>query len=115
MTKPADMTTYRRADGEPIGGDYKFVTEMEWLDDEVEYDPLLVVEERWERMSTRTLMVCPPGMLCSACEGEGEVCPPDEPQNPQDCPRCKGTGQDPNAGQTVEYGGGGCLRLNEGE
>lgn len=101
-TKTADMTTYRRADGEPIGGDYKFVTETEWLDDEVGFgnEPLLVVEERWERVSSRTLMLCPPHMLCSACEGEGEVV--DDLPEPQDCPRCNGTGEDPNAGQTIE-------------
>ena len=105
--KSADMTTYRRADGELIGGEFKFVTEMEWVDDEVGYgyEPLDVVEERWELVSTRTLRLHPAHMLCLLCEGEGEREVPSTPPRYQDCPRCKGTGEDPNAGQTIEIVG----------
>ena len=98
-----DLTTYRRSDGEPIAGDFKFVTDPEWLDDEVgNWESVAFVKERWVLADRHILTVYPPHMLCTACDGEGEVAPCDEPTDPQDCPRCKGTGEDPLAGQTVE-------------
>lgn len=62
------MTTYRRADGELIGGEYAFVADAEWFfdsDDDVE-----LVKEVWQLVTRETVALGGPG-LCPACQGEG--------------------------------------------
>ena len=104
--RASDMTTYRRADGGLIGGEYKFVEDIEYdiecINEEVGNEPLDVVEERWVRLSARTLRIYPNRMLCLVCDGEGEVAPVDEPTELAECRRCGGTGEEPLAGQTIE-------------
>lgn len=39
------MTTYRLADGDPVYGEYAFVTDTEYFNDR--FDPVKVVQERW--------------------------------------------------------------------
>lgn len=47
------MTTYKRADGELLAGDYGWVTDLDALDDDEA--PVEVVRETWIRTSTRTI------------------------------------------------------------
>ena len=43
------MVTYRRADGEPVCGEYDFVTGLEWFEDD--WEPTQLIEERWRRVT----------------------------------------------------------------
>jgi len=47
------MTTYRREDGEYICGEYSFVTELEWFEDDDESTEL--VKETWVLVSSEHL------------------------------------------------------------
>lgn len=70
-----EMTTYRRADGEPVG-DYSWVTELDWFDDDDERTELIV--EHWHRVSTDTIIVGP-APTCVECgeevDADGALCP----------------------------------------
>lgn len=56
------MATYKRADGEPIAGEYAFVTDREYVEDEAYYaeGPVEFVEQVWELVGERrfTLPKC---------------------------------------------------------
>ncbi len=54
-TPGAEWTTYRRADGEMIYGEYTFVTELEWFESDDE--PTDLIEETWVLQSARKLTV----------------------------------------------------------
>lgn len=54
---PAEMTTYKRADGELIS-DYGWVGDLDYFDDDY-CDPVELVEEVWERKSVRTFWHLP--------------------------------------------------------
>ena len=50
---PKTMTTYKREDGEPICGEYSFVTELEWFESDDE--PTDLVKETWVLVSSEVL------------------------------------------------------------
>jgi hypothetical protein len=52
------MTTYRRADGELIAGEYGWVGELEWF--EMDDEPTEYIEEVWILQSSRSIMVPKP-------------------------------------------------------
>lgn len=54
---PAGWVTYRRSDGEPIGGEYAFVTELEWFD--MDTEPTELIKETWTLISSETITVGP--------------------------------------------------------
>jgi len=74
MTAEGVMTTYRRADGEPIG-DYSWVTELDFFDEEDERTELIV--EVWHRVAVDTIEVGP-SWTCPECgedvNDEGALC-----------------------------------------
>ena len=49
------LTTYRRDDGEPICGEYDFVTGLEWFEGDTESTRL--VKETWIRIETDLITV----------------------------------------------------------
>lgn len=51
------FTTYKRTDGEMIGGEFSFVTGLEWFDDDDE--PTELLRETWVLKSTAVIMVGP--------------------------------------------------------
>jgi hypothetical protein len=62
------MTTFKRADGELIAGDYGWVAEADGIaDDET---PVEVVEQRWTLAATRTFWILPE--LVGTCEIEDQ-------------------------------------------
>ena len=70
-TDTKTMTTYRRADGELIGGEYGWVADTDFFDDEEDY--LEVVEEVWTLASTRTLKFGPLSRWCDTCDEDIEL------------------------------------------
>jgi len=48
-------TTYCRADGEMIYGDYSFVTELEWFEED--YEPTSLVQQTWQLVETTQITV----------------------------------------------------------
>lgn len=50
------MTTFKRADGDLMAGEYTFVCDIESVEADIEYadEPIEFVEERWERVYVRT-------------------------------------------------------------
>jgi hypothetical protein len=50
---PKTMTTYKREDGEPICGEYSFVTELEWFESDDE--PTELVKETWVLVSSENI------------------------------------------------------------
>ena len=75
------MTTYKRADGEPIWGEYDHVYDLEYFDDD-RYDQMdtVVVKEVWVRTEVEEIHLHRED--CFFCEKpwHGEVCDeePDE-------------------------------------
>lgn len=70
--EPTQLTTYRRADGQLIQ-DYSFVTDKDYLDAEMAYgfDPVEYVEETWECVRARRIIVFPQAFSCSIPVGDG--------------------------------------------
>lgn len=66
MSIPVTMTTYKRADGHGIGGEYGWVTDMESVDADADGadEPIEFVEEVWVRQSVRTFQ----RPVCSECD-----------------------------------------------
>lgn len=63
VSEPEEMTTYHRADGELISGEFSFVTELEWFD--YDEEPTELVEEVWTLKSSRPITV---GPTCDRCD-----------------------------------------------
>lgn len=80
------QTTYRRADGELIAGDYSTVTDLDYFDDEArEVDRLEVIEERWMLMGKRTVVLGATERWCYECDEDITL---DEPvDGPVYCPK----------------------------
>lgn len=80
--------TYRRADGELIGGEFTTVGDLEYFDDEADESWCLeVVEERWTLVSRRTLKLGRTDRWCASCDDDVTV---DEPvDGPVYCPKCE--------------------------
>ena len=49
------MTTYRRADGELIAGDFEFVMQLDWFEDD--YEPTDLIKETWVRTAAEPITV----------------------------------------------------------
>lgn len=65
----AVMTTYKRADGELIMGQYSFMTEPDYFEsDDDGGDYFEVVEETWTLTGTRTLKFGSLDRWCSVCD-----------------------------------------------
>lgn len=79
--KPVTMTTFKRADGEMIYGEYGWVADLEYFEEE-RYDQtgVKIVKEVWVRTEVEEIHLHPPE--CYSCEKpwHGEVCyeEPDE-------------------------------------
>jgi hypothetical protein len=69
MADETKMTTYRRADGRLLGGEWSFATDIESCEAEGEWSdvPIEYVEEKWMRVAVRrfVLPVCN-GIGCDA-------------------------------------------------
>lgn len=69
-TDPERMTTYKRADGELMCGEWGWVTEMDSVEAEA-YDaiePIEFIEEVWVRQSVRTFKL----PTCNQCDEDAE-------------------------------------------
>lgn len=75
--------TYRRADGEPIMGEYSFMTEPDWAEAEDD-DYLEVVEETWQLIESRTLRYGRTETWCGVCDEEFTL--PEPAPTPHYCP-----------------------------
>lgn len=87
MSREADdaMTTYRRADGELIGGDYGWVVDLEAFDDEAaEAWRLEVIEEKWVLAERRTVVLGQTERWCSECDEDVSL--PEPVDGPVWCP-----------------------------
>jgi len=62
------MTTYKQADGEPVGGEYSFVTDLDHFDEC--WRPVEVVEQVWVQAATRTFWQFP--VTVYSCEIEDQ-------------------------------------------
>lgn len=51
IPKPSFEKTYRHADGEAVGNEFGWVTDLDYFDDY--YDPVELIEESWVRMKVR--------------------------------------------------------------
>ncbi len=52
------LTTYERADGEPIAGEFDFVTQLEWFEDDDE--PTELIKRTWHLVEVVTMTVNEP-------------------------------------------------------
>lgn len=76
MTTTDELTTYKRANGDPID-DYGWVTSLDYLTDEVaEIEYLEIVEERWALTSRRVLKLGKLDRWCYECDADIELCLP---------------------------------------
>jgi hypothetical protein len=66
------MTTYRRADGEPIAGEYSWVGTADYLPDEAG-DYLEVIEESWQLVDTKTLVFGDLSRWCAECDEDVDL------------------------------------------
>ena len=71
---PSLATTYKRADGETVGDDYGWVTDLEFF--EADEEPVELVVETWNRATVRRFWHLPP--VLGSCEIEdAEPCDDD--------------------------------------
>jgi hypothetical protein len=63
------MTAYRRADGEPIAGEYRWILDLDLIDDDLSA-PVELVEEVWILFSSRPRWRQP--MPAGTCEVEDQ-------------------------------------------
>lgn len=78
---PATMTTYKRADGEAVYGEYEWVADLEFFEDEAGYqEGVRVIKEVWVRSEVEEIHLHPEE--CFMCERpwHGEHCD----QEPED-------------------------------
>ena len=84
------MTIYRRADGEPIYGEYDFVTQTEWFEDIDE--PVELIMEDWSLTGSKLVTLYPALWTYEPCPNCGE-----ETKGCVTCPDCgqslKGAGE----------------------
>lgn len=92
-----EMETWKDPGGGDVAGtDYHLVTGPEWFDDLD--DPTPLRRQQWVCIEDETGTWWPSCVvLCDACTGEGELCPPDT-EGVVECPVCKGTGEHPMRG-----------------
>ena len=78
MTEPTTRTTYRRADGELIWGEYSYVHDLEFFEDEQHCDGVDLIKEVWVLQETTPFNLHPdechycwkPWHGDELCEGE---------------------------------------------
>ena len=70
MTAEQRMTTYRNADGEPVAGEYEWVTEMDWWEESDIDQPCDVLKQEWVCQSTEVIHLTPTGW----CEKHERCC-----------------------------------------
>lgn len=61
------FVTYKRADGDPVGGEYGWVTDTEFFEDE---DYVEVVKEVWTLASRETIKLGETDRWCFTCDAE---------------------------------------------
>lgn len=63
------MTTYKRVDGEPVAGEYGWVVDFEFFDDERQYadEPFDVVREVWTLSEAEVITVKPTHWVDDPC------------------------------------------------
>lgn len=73
-----EMTTYRRVDGELIAGEFAWVTDVDFFDDDHGLDYLEVIAETWTRTGQRTLKFGELDRWCgmAGCEENVELAEP---------------------------------------
>lgn len=77
---PGDQwKTYRHADNSPIMGEYSFMTEPDYWENEVDTDYLEVVEDTWQLVESRTIRFGRTDTWCTVCEEEFELAEPAPP------------------------------------
>lgn len=62
--------TYRQADGDLIMGEYSFMTEPDYWDNNDNDEYIEVVEETWQLLETRTLKYGRTDTWCQLCDEE---------------------------------------------
>jgi hypothetical protein len=67
-TSRAGLTTFKRDDKELIYDEFGWVTDLDYFDDEDE--PIQLIEEVWERRSTRRIVVLPAVYSCKVEDQE---------------------------------------------
>lgn len=72
---PVVMTTYKRADGEDVWGEYGWVVNLEFFEDEAaDHEGVKIVREVWTRTEVEEIHLHPDE--CCVCEKpwHGETC-----------------------------------------
>lgn len=94
MSADPYLTTYSDPDGEPIAGEFTFVTGTEWFEGCDE--PVRLVRRTFVRFEEEVGTFYPPGTdtICGECGGDGETVhySTDAPPILTVCPSCNGTG-----------------------
>ena len=75
LEPPRSMSTYRRADGELIGGEFGWVADFEYIEEPDDVAPTEYIREDWILAGRKTVWV-PDHVLCPEC-GDAEVPLPD--------------------------------------
>ena len=73
LEPPRSMTTYKRADGEPIAREYGWVTDLEYFEED--YEPTKYICEDW-LLVNRTVIWIPDHGVCQEC-GDDVTLPSD--------------------------------------
>lgn len=95
--KPGDESyVYRRADNEPIYGEYGWVTDLDYFEDED--DDIRLKRQRWQLISEDVIEIIHRTALCPTCHGDETV--PSPAGIDVKCETCGGDGGHPQAGET---------------
>src|SRR5689334_4561662 len=67
----ATWTTYKRADGDLVGGEYAWVADIDFFNDEAEeVDCLEIIEERWTLVERRVIKLGRTDRWCAECDAD---------------------------------------------
>ena len=89
MAELKTMTTFRRADGELIWGEYRFVGEEEFFDNDFPHTE--VVKETWVLRSSEEMRL---PKSCDCCDCTGHEWRNDGDDYPNECDKCGKTRDD---------------------
>lgn len=64
------LKTYRHADGSLVMGEYSFMTEPDYWDNEADGEYVEVVEDTWQLVTSRTLKYGRTETWCQVCDEE---------------------------------------------
>lgn len=88
------MVTWSDPDGGEVCGEFSFVTDVAWFDEDT--DPTPLRRQRWVCVEDEVGTYWPTSIqLCDACTGEGEI---EGDTGPVECPTCCGSGEHPLRG-----------------